>query len=58
MKVAILKTYVVATPKPHLGGMYWIFVSIETKCRIIGIGEIYAGSFLPQHPLDQMIYKI
>ena len=48
MKVAKLKTYIVATPKPHLGGMYWIFVSIETKCGIIGIGEIYAGSFHPE----------
>ena len=25
MKIASLKTYVVAVPPPHVGGMYWIF---------------------------------
>ncbi len=27
MEVAKLNTYVVATPEPHIGGMYWIFLS-------------------------------
>ena len=34
MKVEKLNTYIVATPKPHIGGMYWIFLSIETKREI------------------------
>ena len=48
MEVAKLNTYVVATPEPHIGGMYWIFLSIETKCGIIGVGEVYSASFHPE----------
>jgi galactonate dehydratase len=47
MKVVACNTYVVATPPPHVGGMYWIFVSIKTDCGIEGIGEVYAASFHP-----------
>ena len=28
--------------------MYWIFLSIETKCGITGIGEVYSASFHPE----------
>ena len=48
MEVVKLNTYIVGTPKPHIGGMYWIFLSIETKCGIVGIGEIYSASFHPE----------
>ncbi|WP_040520735.1 mandelate racemase/muconate lactonizing enzyme family protein [Glaciecola punicea] len=47
MKVVSCESHVVATPPPHLGGMYWIFVSIRTDCGIEGIGEIYASTFHP-----------
>lgn len=47
MKVVSCESYVVATPPPHVGGMYWIFVSIKTDCGIQGIGEVYAASFHP-----------
>ncbi|MCW0002200.1 mandelate racemase/muconate lactonizing enzyme family protein [Pararhizobium sp. YC-54] len=47
MKIASLKTHVVAVPPPHVGGMYWIFVQLETACGISGVGEIYATSFHP-----------
>jgi len=47
MKIASLKTHVVAVPPPHVGGMYWIFVQLETACGIQGVGEIYATSFHP-----------
>ncbi|WEZ82995.1 mandelate racemase/muconate lactonizing enzyme family protein [Rhizobium sp. 32-5/1] len=47
MKIVSLKTYVVAVPPPHVGGMYWIFVELETACGIKGAGEIYATSFHP-----------
>ena len=48
MEVVKLNTYIVATPKPHIGGMYWIFLSIETRCGITGIGEVYSASFHPE----------
>ena len=38
MKIASLQTHVVATPAPHIGGMYWIFVELETACGIKGVG--------------------
>jgi len=47
MKVVSLQTHVVATPPPHVGGMYWIFVMVETDCGIEGVGEIYATTFHP-----------
>ncbi|UXI03662.1 mandelate racemase/muconate lactonizing enzyme family protein [Photobacterium sp. TY1-4] len=48
MKVTHLETHVVATPAPHIGGMYWIFVQIRTDCGIEGVGEVYAASFHPE----------
>ncbi len=47
MKVVAMQTHVVAVPPPHLGGMYWIFVTLETDCGIQGVGEIYAATFHP-----------
>ena len=47
MKVASCETHIVATPPPHIGGMYWIFVTIKTACGIEGVGEVYAASFHP-----------
>ncbi|WP_322042311.1 mandelate racemase/muconate lactonizing enzyme family protein [Paraburkholderia sp. J67] len=47
MKVVALQTHVVAVPPPHLGGMYWIFVTLQTDCGIEGVGEIYAATFHP-----------
>ncbi|WP_028222226.1 mandelate racemase/muconate lactonizing enzyme family protein [Paraburkholderia oxyphila] len=47
MKVVAMQTHVVAVPPPHLGGMYWIFVTLQTDCGIEGVGEIYAATFHP-----------
>jgi galactonate dehydratase len=47
MKVVSLQTHVVAVPPPHLGGMYWIFVTLQTDSGIEGVGEIYAATFHP-----------
>jgi len=47
MKIASLKTHIVAVPPPHIGGMYWIFVRVTTECGIEGVGEIYATAFHP-----------
>jgi L-alanine-DL-glutamate epimerase-like enolase superfamily enzyme len=47
MKIASLKTHVVAVPPPHFGGMYWVLVRLETACGIEGVGEIYSTAFHP-----------
>ncbi len=47
MKIASCETHVVATPPPHVGGIYWIFVQVRTQCGIEGVGEIYASTFHP-----------
>ena len=43
MQVVKLTTNIVCTPAPHIGGMYWIFLGLETKCGIQGVGEVYAA---------------
>lgn len=48
MKVASCQTHVVAVPPPHVGGMYWIFVTLRTECGIEGVGEVYASTFHPK----------
>lgn len=59
MKIASLKTYVAAVPPPHIGGMYWIFVELETDCGIKGIGEIYDTAFHPSGlvPLIEDVFQ-
>ncbi|KRG36822.1 mandelate racemase/muconate lactonizing enzyme family protein [Psychrobacter sp. P11G3] len=47
MKVVSCETHIVATPAPHVGGMYWIFVTLKTACGIEGVGEVYAATFHP-----------
>ena len=48
MQVDKLTTNIVCTPSPHIGGMYWVFLSLETKCGIEGVGEVYAATFHPE----------
>lgn len=48
MKIISLETHVVAVPPPHIGGMYWLFVTLRTDCGIEGVGEVYAATFGPQ----------
>lgn len=48
MKIIALETHVVAVPPPHVGGMYWLFVTLTTDCGITGVGEIYAATFHPK----------
>ena len=48
MKITELQTYIVATPAPHIGGMYWILVRLKTACGIEGVGEIYSATFHPK----------
>lgn len=59
MKLTSLATHVVAVPPPHIGGMYWIFVEMETACGIRGLGEIYATAFDPNAlvPLIEDVFE-
>ncbi|HCH24403.1 MAG TPA: isomerase [Oceanospirillaceae bacterium] len=47
MQIERLQTHVVAVPPPHIGGMYWIFVTLTTRCGVTGVGEVYASTFHP-----------
>ena len=47
MKLTDIKTWVVATPPPHKGGAYWIFVKLTTDNGISGYGEVYGVPFGP-----------
>lgn len=47
MKIADLKTYVVANPPPHKGGPYWVFLKLTTDDNIEGFGEVYGVPFSP-----------
>ena len=48
MKITDVKTWAVATPPPHKGGHYWIFVKLTTDNGISGYGEVYGVPFGPQ----------
>lgn len=59
MKITELKTYIVATPYPHIGGMYWILVRLKTACGLEGVGEIYSATFHPraQIPMIEDVFQ-
>jgi len=48
MKITQLQSYIVATPPPHIGGMYWILVRLHTACGLEGVGEVYSATFHPK----------
>ncbi|WP_417270656.1 MULTISPECIES: mandelate racemase/muconate lactonizing enzyme family protein [Alphaproteobacteria] len=54
MQLVSVHTDVVAVPPPHIGGMYWIFVTLRTDDGIEGVGEVYSATF---HP-DVMVVAI
>ena len=35
MHVTACETHIVATPPPHVGGMYWIFVSLRKPTAVL-----------------------
>jgi galactonate dehydratase len=47
MKITDLKTYVVANPPPHYGGLYWVFLKLTTDGGVEGFGEVYSVPFQP-----------
>ncbi len=48
MKIAGLKTFVVANPPPSFGGRYFLFLKLVTDNGIEGVGEVYADTFGPR----------
>ncbi len=57
MKIAEVKTYVVANPPPHFGGRYFIFLKLTTDNGIEGVGEVYTATFGP-HVVARMIEDV
>jgi 2-dehydro-3-deoxyphosphogalactonate aldolase len=47
MKIADVRTYVVANPPPHCGGPYFVFLKLTTNDKIEGFGEAYGVPFHP-----------
>lgn len=47
MKIADVKTYVVANPPPYHGGAYFVFLKLTTDDKIEGFGEVYGVPFHP-----------
>lgn len=57
MKITDVRTFVVANPPPHYGGLYWIFVKLTTDSGISGFGEAYSVPFHPR-VVTQMIEDV
>lgn len=57
MKITGAETFVVGTPPPHIGGMYWVFVKLVTDSGLIGYGEVYSVPFHPQ-VVEKMIADV
>jgi 2-dehydro-3-deoxyphosphogalactonate aldolase len=57
MKITEVKTYVVANPPPHFGGLYWIFLKLTTTDNLTGYGEVYSVPFHP-HVVARMIEDV
>ncbi|MBE7469025.1 MAG: mandelate racemase/muconate lactonizing enzyme family protein [Anaerolineae bacterium] len=57
MKVTDIKTYIVANPPPHFGGLYWIFLKLTTADNLTGYGEVYSVPFHP-HVVARMIEDV
>ena len=47
MHIAEIKTYVVGNPNPEVGGGYFVFLKLTTKCGINGFGEVFSTSISP-----------
>ncbi|WP_392338060.1 mandelate racemase/muconate lactonizing enzyme family protein [Loktanella salsilacus] len=61
MKIVSYETHIVAVPPPHIGGMYWIFVTLRTDDGLEGVGEIYAATFHPKvmvHAIEDVFERL
>lgn len=57
MKITDVRTFVVANPPPHFGGLYFIFVKLTTDGGVSGYGEVYSVPFHPR-VVEQMIADV
>ena len=57
MKITDIKTYVVANPPPHRGGLYFVFLKLTTDDKLEGFGEVYGTPFHP-NKVTQLIEDI
>ncbi len=57
MKITDVKTFVVGTPPPHFGGLYWVFLKLGTDAGVDGVGEVYSVPFHP-HTVARMIEDV
>jgi galactonate dehydratase len=48
MKIVEVKPYIIATPRPHFGGRFWVMLKLITDNGIEGIGEAYKVPFHPR----------
>ena len=42
-----IEVFIVGNKPPYIGGKYFQFIKLTTKCGIIGYGECYAASVSP-----------
>ena len=42
-----VEVFIVGNKPPYIGGKYFQFIKLTTKCGIIGYGECYAASVSP-----------
>ena len=52
-----LEVFIVGNKPPYIGGKYFQFVKLITKCGIIGYGEYYASSIGPE-AMKGVVYDV
>ncbi|HZO50204.1 MAG TPA: mandelate racemase/muconate lactonizing enzyme family protein [Gaiellaceae bacterium] len=48
MRIAELRTFVVGTPPPHVGGRSFVFLELVGDDGLTGVGEVYSATFGPR----------
>jgi galactonate dehydratase len=57
MRIAGLRTWVVANPPPSFGGRYFVLLKLITDDGIEGVGEVYGSTFGPR-AIEPMIEDV
>ncbi len=47
MRITDLRTFVVGNPRPGIGGRVFVFLQLVTDDGVVGIGEVFPGTFHP-----------
>src|SRR5581483_5328737 len=48
VRIAELRTFVVGTPPPHVGGRSFVFLELVGDDGLTGVGEVYSATFGPR----------